>query len=158
MAREPISMPPTLPNSVDNWTEEVEEFVRYIEKKCDDNNDEHMASGLSKKGKHIILALPPAVIGSLMAPLVSKFEDDEWMNIVSPLAFAAIAVTSVMATFFNFSKKSEQHFNYAARYSELSTDIKEQLAKSHDDRLKAEVFTMAIKVKYNFLNGQSPIH
>jgi hypothetical protein len=153
-----LSASPMTPRSIDSWNEDVEKFIKYVEKKCEKNDEEHMASGQIKKFRHIMLALPPIVISSFMSPLSGRFEDAEWMKILAPLAFALIAVASAMATFFNFSKKSEQHFNYAARYSDLSTDIKEQLSKAHDDRLKAAVYTMAIKTKYNFLNAQAPIH
>jgi hypothetical protein len=153
-----LSPCPTLPESVDSWTDEVESFIKYIEKKCDKCNDEHMVSGYKKKSKHSILALPPIILPAIMSPLAGKFEGEEWMNIITPIAFALVAIASGVATFFNFSKKSEQHFNYSARYGDLSTDIKEQLSKPHNSRLPASVFAISIKTRYNFLNSQGPIH
>lgn len=142
---------------VNSWTHDVEDFIRDIEEKCIESSDKHMKAGYDKKKKHTILALPPIIIPAFMSPISGKFEDEEWLQVMTPITFAVVAVASGVATFFNFSKKSEQHFNYAARYHDIVTDIKEQLAKDSNNRLSASVFSATIKIRYDQLNISAPV-
>ena len=70
-----------------------------------------------------------------------------------------MALTSIltgMNTFFNYSKKQIQHYEFSGKSFRLSTEIEKERAKRKKDRLAADVFIERIPMQYNDLVFNSP--
>ncbi len=151
---DPIANEP--PGSIDSWTSSVEDFIKNIRNESRVKMGEHTSWGYRKKQLNIIFVLPGIIIPAFMTPIAGNFKDTEWIKLLSPLVFAFVAVSVSLSAYFGFAKKSEQHFNYSAKYSDLVTDIDEELCKIHSVRREARVFMAAIKSRFDSLNTYSP--
>lgn len=142
---------------VDTWTDEVEKFVRKLMARCEKHSESHMDAGYHKKKMNIVLSIPPIVIPAFMTPIAAQFSADNWLQILSPIVYALVAVAATLAAFFGFARKSEQHFRYASNFNDLITDIEEELCKTHDSRRDARVFISGIKTRYDSFGANAPI-
>ena len=148
---EPIAI---IPNT---WTEQIETFLNQILDDCKTNSETHMKAGYKKKKLNIALSIPPIVIPAFMTPIAAEFSEERWLQILSPIVYAFVAVAAALTAFFAYAKKSEQHFKYAANYNDIVTDIQEELCKETNMRHGANAFLSAIKTKYDSYGANAPI-
>ena len=140
-----------------NWTVEVKSFIRYIEENSLEQSKRHNDAGHFKRKLNMGIAIPIIILPAMMSPLSSHFGESHSFKIITPIIFAVEAVATSLATFFNYGKKSERHFNYAIRYKDLITDIKEEMCKPEEKRKDISVFTDLIKRRYDELDKTAPV-
>lgn len=141
----------------DSWTDEVETFLLNIKERSTKHSENHINSGYHKKKLNIIFTIPPIIIPAFMTPIAAEFSEENWLQVLSPIVFAFVAVASALATYFSYAKKSEQHFQYAANYNDLVTDIEEQLCRPADKRRDANTFMTSIMTKFDSFGMHAPI-
>ena len=59
-------------------------------------------------------------------------------------------------TFMNFSKKTQLHYEFEAKYNELAVSIEKELSIPKAHRVAADVFLERIQRVYNSLNSYAP--
>lgn len=139
-----------------SWTEDIEEYIKTILKKCQDAEEAHNGCGYSMKTKHAFYAFPAMLIPTISAPVMGTFKDDEWAPYFGMSAMVVTAIFSGFSNFFNYGSKSQMHFNFAGRYGDIVTDIEETLHKKHDRRISAHVAMRTYKMKMDALNLSAP--
>lgn len=112
----------------------------------------------NRKGKfnmklYYILGIPNIII-----PLVVGSTD--LITIIEPLKLSILLISNAVfagvTTFMNFSKKTQLHFEYEAKYSELAVSIEKELCIPKAHRVAADVFLERIQSSYNYLNSNAP--
>lgn len=140
------------------WDEQVEGFVRSFLADSEKAKEDHHTKGEWCQTLRNMWGLPSIMIPLIMAPLTQTFRDNPATSYISMGAFMISGITSSISQYFNYGKKSEQHFNTEADYSDLITDIKEELAKSRDNRREAAVSMSAFKMRFDCISKDAPCY
>ena len=143
-------------DSDSSWNDETESYIREILADCQKAARAHEEAGYSAKSAHARWAFPGMLIPTVAAPVVGTFKEQWWCPYVSMCSMVMVAVCNGFSNFYNFGEKSQQHFNFAGRYSDVVTDIKESLAKSKHKRASGQVVMRTVKMKYDALNLSAP--
>lgn len=156
LSQSPLASP-RIPESVESWTDTVEDFIKNIKAKAQKSSDSQHAAGHKKRSRsHILIALiviPPIILGAM----VGKFGEEEWMQITSMVGLIVTGIANGIASAFDYSGKSQKHFNFNARYDDLITDIDEELAIPQEKRRSARAFMARIKTKFDCINNNAPV-
>jgi hypothetical protein len=102
---------------------------------------------------YIFFSLPAIIIPILVTGLSNYLQDYPY---VVPLAMIFVGITSGVNSFFNFSKKVEQHNLYSDLYSELYSEIHSEMTKPKKNRIASDVFVEKTKNRINFLKQSGP--
>lgn len=143
-------------DSDSSWNDSVEDYIKEILADCQSAAKAHEVAGYSAKKSHARWAFPGTIIPTVAAPVVGAFKDQWWSLYLSLCAMTLSAICNGYSTFFNFGEKSSNHFNYAGKYGDLVTDIKECLCKQKSKRTSGSVMLRTVRMKYDSLNLTSP--
>ena len=139
-----------------SWTQDVEDYIRDLLKKSEDAAEAHEAAGHRAKKRHSWCAFPAMLIPSVSAPIVGVCRDDDWSSYFAVSSLVLTAAFNGFSTFFNFGEKSQKHFNFAGRYSDIVTDIQECLCKVKSKRVPGQVALRTFKMQYDSLALSAP--
>ena len=108
------------------------------------------------KALHALWGLPTVVIPVVIGPLNSLFSTDPLLKNVELVALCLSGVCGAVTTFYNFGALAERHFTFSAKYSDLITDIRHQLAKPRKYRSACDVVTLRINMLFDSINNNAP--
>jgi hypothetical protein len=113
----------------------------------------HKKGGINKK-LYYLFGIPniiiPLVIGSLNGVV-------ELGTLTLTCLMIASSIFAGVSTFMNFSRKSQLHFEFDAKYNELAVLIEKELSIPKAHRIAADVFLEKVQQKFNSLNNYAPI-
>ena len=132
------------------------DYIRDLLKKSEDAAEAHEAAGHRAKKRHSWCAFPAMLIPSVSAPIVGVCRDDDWSSYFAVSSLVLTAAFNGFSTFFNFGEKSQKHFNFAGRYSDIVTDIQECLCKVKSKRVPGQVALRTFKMQYDSLALSAP--
>ncbi len=110
-----------------SWGGDIQSFIVDIRNKCDEASENHEKAGNDARRRYIRFALPGSILPLITAPIVSLFKDSYWSVYLATISLILTGVFNGVNSFFNYGSKSEQHHSYSAKYSDISTDIREVL-------------------------------
>lgn len=116
--------------------------------------EKHFQTGNKNKKLFIIFGIPTITIPAVIAGLNGVIE---LLPITISILMICSSIISAIASFMNFGKKSQMHFEYESKYSELETEIEVELCKHKIDRIACDVFLERIFNRYNALNSSAPV-
>ena len=149
--------PPSLDNSSRTemlWTEKPEKQLSSWKKEIDLKSKHHNKIGKKNKKLYTATGIPSIVIPLVIAGLNGIVDI---LPITISILMICSSVISTIASFMNFGKKSQVHFDYDSKYNELSLIIELELCKKKIDRIACDVFLERIFQKYNALNSSAPV-
>lgn len=114
----------------------------------------HFQIGNKNKNLFIIFGIPTITIPAVIAGLNGVIE---LLPITISILMICSSIISAIASFMNFGKKSQLHFEYESKYSELELEIEVELCKHKIDRIACDVFLERIFNRYNALNSSAPV-
>lgn len=141
---------------INNWTDQVEEYITNIKNLCQTEAERHDKAGYSAKNLYNIFALPAILVPLIAAPIQGTFKDDDWTIYFSMSALVVTSILTGINSFFNYGAKMQKHFNFSGRYGDIVTDIEESLTKPRSNRVSSEVFIRTQKMKFDSLNLTAP--
>lgn len=153
--------PPSDKSSQDNperhemlWQKREETLLIKWKDETKSKGLQHHKKGKFNKKLYYIFGIPniiiPLVIGSLNG-VVELLPMTLTGLMISSSIFAGIN------TFMNFSKKSQLHFEFDAKYNELAVLIEKELSIPKAHRIAADVFLEKVQQKFNSLNNYAPV-
>lgn len=139
------------------WTDESEVLLREW---CDAS--ESVAMAHNRKGKrskllHALWCLPTVVVPVAIAPLMQLAKSSPQIENIEVAALCLSGICGAVTTFYNFGGIAEKHFAYSAKYSDLVTDIKHQLAKPRKFRSPCDVVMLRANMMFDSINNNAPI-
>jgi len=136
----------------------VEEFIKGFLDDSKFSVKYHDKMGVKYKKLRTLWGLPPIFIPLIMAPLSQTFKYSPIISYISMVAFIISGLTSSIGQYFNYGKKTEQHYTTKNSYADLITDIKEELAKSRINRREAAVCMSSFKMRFDVINKEAPCY
>ena len=141
----------------EQYTEHSEALLKHWLKQAKDNSKAHNAKGRSFKKKHEWFGLPATLLPIIYSPIAGLLADEEGVEVASVAVLIATGILSGVHTFFDFGRKSQKHFEYEARYSDLYTTIIVELSKKRELRIKVDRFVEMIQSKIDTLGANAPL-
>ena len=136
------------------WEDREEQLVQKIASECTIVSKEHENKAKYNKKLYVAFGLPAMLIPIILAGL-NTFLTKEHELLVSSLLILSGILTGI-SQFFNFGKKTQAHFEYASRYSELLLMIDIEMVKPKRFRLACDVFLERVSKCFADLNANAP--
>jgi hypothetical protein len=108
----------------------------------------HDKLGRKNKILYSVFGIPSVLIPIVIGGLTPILECNTLVYSVGMIVTGLFTATNV---FFNFSKKTHQHFESQKKMFELANDIETELSKPKRFRVECSVYMERIKLSYNLL-------
>lgn len=141
----------------EEYTEHSEALLTQWLKEAKDNSKAHNIKGRSFKKKHEWFGLPATLLPIVYSPIAGLLAGEPGTEIASVVVLVITGILSGIHTFFDFGRKSQKHFEYEARYSDLYTTIIVELSKKRELRIKVDRFVEMIQSKIDNLGANAPL-
>mgnify|MGYP006105010791 CR=1 FL=1 len=149
----------------DAWTNKITDYVKRLRDNCLLKQEEHERSGHHFMMLEYLFGLPAVLIPTVSGPIVillALLTDDTCDNITttdyfSTSVFVTTGILNSINTFFKFGIRSNRHFTFASKYSDICTDIDTEIIKSKKYRMNAGLFLNTVKMKFDSLSFSEPI-
>lgn len=140
------------------WGDRNEAYMKEMIQLCKIRSSQHERSGYHFKGKNTHWGLPAVLIPTIMAPVSVLIDTEpEASKYVNAGAFLITGVIAGVVSFFKFGEKMANHFNFAARYADVVSDIELELVKAREFRVQLDVFSTRIHMLVDNLANTEPI-
>ena len=140
----------------EEWNDATEALAREWADDAAVNSSGHYAAGKAHKCKHIGVGLPAVLVPIVMAPISATLAGYEGIQYANMVGFLISGCLSAVHSFFGFDRKYQKHMDYSARYGDICTDVKYELAKGRKYRVSPDQFLMRIQLKMDSLSQSSP--
>lgn len=139
-----------------NYSVNTENLLNDWIKEAQELSLKHDEKGKYFKFKHEIIGLPPILIPLIYGPLSMIFNFPE-KNYIDASVLIVTGLFNGVYKFFDFSKKSELHLRFSAKYEDLISSIKVELSKEPEDRIPADKFLYLIEERLDNLKEYQPV-
>lgn len=140
----------------EKWTEAHENLCKEWLEEAQEASKNHNKSGLSNKFKHVIFGLPTVLIPAIFSPVSIALEGEESLPYVSMTGFILTGIFGGIDQFFDYSGKHQRHMDFSARYADVVSDIKFELAQGRQFRTDADQFLMRIQKTMDSNGANAP--
>lgn len=140
----------------EEWSDSTEKLATEWGQKALEASAAHNKAGLKHKAKHVIFGLPSVLIPIAMAPISATLADENGIQYVNMSAFLLSGILGAVDNFFAYDRKHQRHMDFSARYGDVATDVKYELAKSRKYRAAPDAFLMKIQMKMDSLAASAP--
>ena len=139
----------------EKYTERNEQYLLAVKEECLHLCNEHDIAAHRFRKAHNCYSVPviclPVVMGCI-SPLLPPE-----MNFVNSVSLSVVGVMNGLLTFRNYSKKHQQHAEFAGKYSDLAHEIGTEMSRSRRFRQAYDTFLYHISTKYQNLNLSAPM-
>ena len=134
------------------WEDREEAIVSQWTSLCSERSGAHRKAAQSQRTRHRVFGAL-AIFTPIIFSGVTQYHTEP---AVTMIGFVLTGLTSAMNTFFNFSQKMTEHFDYAARYEEMGREISVEVCKPRRFRGACDVFMARCEMKLNALTRNGP--
>ena len=139
----------------ERYSEKNEAFLISIKEQCLEVANEHDVQSHILRKKHNCFSIP-CICLPIVAGALSSFIPPEY-GFVNAFVLSVSGVTNGLLSFKNYSKKFQQHGEYASRYSELAAEISTEMCRGKKFRQPFDVFLLKVTTKFSNLNSGAPM-
>lgn len=140
----------------EKWSERHEKLAEEWLKVAEERSAGHDKLGKKFKCKHYIFGLPALLIPLVFSPVSVVLENDPSLPYVSMTGFILSGVFAGVDKFFDHSAKHQKHMEYSARYGDIASDVKYELAQARRFRVDPDRFLMKIQQKLDYTGASAP--
>jgi len=140
----------------EKWSQAHEELLVKWRESSTKAAEEHNKSAKVNKSKHVIFGLPAILIPIVLSPVSIALDGNGALPYVSMVGFVTSGLFSAIHTFFDYSGKTQRHFDFEARYSDVVSTIDFELSKSRQYRRDSDEFLMDIQKTFDYLGSSAP--
>ena len=146
----------------EEWSDSSEEYLKQIMESCQEKATIHEKAGYIFKAKNTNWGLPSILLPVIMTPVTiliggGACDVSEAAKYVNAAAFLMTGLITGVISFFKFGEKMATHFNYSAKYGDLSSDIHSEISKNIKYRLQVDVFRTKIEMRMESLANFEPV-
>jgi len=147
------------------WDHRIEDYMKKLLNICYEKSNFHNEAGYHFKAKRNMWGLPTVLIPAMLSPIslmVGWAYKDTCNTItasdyISAVGFMLTAIFTAVYSFFGFGERYTQHFNAAAVYDSIISEVEAELVKHRQFRMQADVFTIRIKMQVDFAAQHEPL-
>ena len=158
-----LDKPPSIDsNSSDDYSREEEKWTKkhneFLQKLCDDSKNLCKKHDLACKYKlyyYRALSIPVMTLPIITAG-INEYISNDYKYITTSLMILSSGC-GLINTLYNFGKSSQQHNEYAGKYSGLCQEIEYTLCRSKKNRIACDVSMQKYIYKTQSLNSNAPM-
>ena len=136
------------------WDEKNQELILNWCIQSEQSSKLHGKAGKRNKVKYHMFSVPAIILPLIVSGLAPLFENHP---MIVSCVMVIVSIFTGLTSFFSWQKKSQQHFEYEARYIELSNEIKKELIKKKRNRIAVDVYLERVCLEINKLNSSAPV-
>jgi hypothetical protein len=139
----------------EKWTKKHNEFLQKL---CDDSKSISIKHNIACKYKlyyYRALSTQTLILPIISAAINQYISDD--LKYINTSFMVLSSGCSLVNTLYNFGKSSQQHNEYAGKYSDLCQEIEYTLCRSKKNRQACEVSMQKYIYKTQSLNSNAPM-
>ena len=137
------------------WTSENSDFFIKIQNEIIQKAKAHDVASHKNKKRYVYTAIPSMIIPILLTNL-SIFCSMDTNQFIHPIGLSIVGIINVFQTILNFSKKTEQHAQYAGLYMDLVNDIEKILIRKKRYRDPFDLTLERITLRKQQLDASAP--
>lgn len=141
----------------ESYTNENEELLKKWYDDARISSVAHNKKGRAYKYKHEIFGLPASLIPIMYSPIAGLYSEKNGVDVATAFVLVTTGVLNGVYTFFNFGTKMQRHFEYEAKYADLSTTILVELSKERELRIPADRFIEMVQSKIDNFGANAPL-
>ena len=138
------------------WLDPKEELLTRWKNSCSRAAETHRRHAVRCRLYHRLAGLPTIILPLVMTPVSSILRQQWWISYLEATAFMMTGTSTALVQFFDFSGRMQAHSSFSSRYSDIVTDIEQELAKPRAHRQQVDTFSLRIKMWYDSLNQTAP--
>ena len=135
------------------WEQREENILIGWRNDCKIRCDQQKLCGKRERMKYVFFGIPTMVVPIILGGISPIIPCN---SLGYSLGMMSSGIISGISIFFNFGKKTQEHFEFSSRFFELMTDIDSELCKPKQHRMACDVYIEKIKQRYNTLVSNSP--
>ena len=139
----------------EKYNERNEKYLVAIKDECEQLANMHDVTAHNFRKAHNCYSVPVIIIPVVMG-CVSPMLPPE-LNYINAVSLSVVGVMNGLLTFRNYSKKHQQHAEFAGKYSDLAHEIGTEMSRSRRFRQAYDTFLYRISTKYRNLNLSAPM-
>jgi hypothetical protein len=139
----------------EEWSSENSEFFLRIQEEIIQKAKAHDIASHKNKRRYIKTAIPSMIIPIILTNL-SIFCSGQTNEYIHPIGLSIVGIINVFQTILNFSKKKEQHNQYAGMYIDLVNDIEKILIRGKRFRDPFDITLERITMRKQQLDASAP--
>ena len=155
--------PPSIDsNSSEDYSREEEKWNKkhhdFLQKMCDDSKSACIKHNIACKYKlyyYRVLSIPSMTLPIITAG-INEYISNDYKYITTSLMILSSGCC-LINTLYNFGKSSQQHNEYAGKYSDLCQEIEYTLCRSKKSRQACDVSMQKYIYKTQSLNSNAPM-
>ena len=155
--------PPSIDsNSSDDYSREEEKWSKrhneFLQKLSDESKNACIKHNIACKYKLYyfrLLSIPTMTLPIITAG-INEYISDEFKYITTSLMILSSGC-SLVNTLYNFGKSSQQHNEYAGKYSDICQEIEYTLCRSKKNRIACDVSMQKYIYKTQNLHSNAPM-
>ena len=139
----------------EKWTKKHNEFMNKI---CNESKSACISHNIAYKKKlyyYRVLSIPTMILPIITAGINEYINDD--LKYITTCFMVLSSGCGLINTLYNFGKSSQQHNEYAGKYSELCQQIEYVLCRSKKNRQACDVSMQKYIFKLQSLNSNAPM-
>jgi hypothetical protein len=149
----------------DPWTDKIKRYTERIQGDAERKMLEHSRAGHYYRSREVRWVIPSMLVPVCFSPLVliSKYAYGDTCEMVTASDYVAAgglllsSFLTVVCGFFKYGERSALHHTYAAKYSDVVTDIAAEVIKKKQFRVNADLFVATMRIKYDNLVFGEPV-
>lgn len=136
------------------WEDREEKFIQSIEDDCRMNSVQLDLIARRKRTWFRLFSIPSMILPLIAASINEMAPSD--LQPISSVFMLLSGMCTVVNTFFNFGKKSQQFFEYSNKFRELADEISVELCKPKRYRLDCDLVLHTVTMKRNAISSTCP--
>ena len=139
----------------EKWTKKHNEFMNKI---CNESKSACISHNIAYKKKlyyYRVLSIPTMILPIISAGINEYINED--LKYITTCFMILSSGCGLINTLYNFGKSSQQHNEYAGKYSELCQQIEYVLCRSKKNRQACDVSMQKYIFKLQSLNSNAPM-
>jgi len=133
------------------WREKLEALVMRTREEAGIAAHGHDRAARKARKLYQLFGLPTVII-----PLAGSVAAQYLPEAAVTVMLLASGVCAGINAFLNYGQKAQMHYEYAARWAELGSNVDFEMAKSRADRTAADVFLERLRNRSAALRGAEP--
>ena len=133
------------------WRPVLESLVIKIRDEADETSRAHRMAAKKARKLYHVFGIPTVLI-----PLTGSMVATYLPQVAVTALLLVTSVCGALSSFLALGARTQLHFEYSARWSDLANSVKYELAKSRADRCAADVFIERLRNQTTSLRASEP--
>jgi hypothetical protein len=137
------------------WECREEDHLISIQNNCYSESNRLNKQATHDKRMYALFGVPSVLLPIVIVTVNEHLVGTEYSFVISILLLMS-AVCATINTFYNYSKKAQQFFEFSFKYQDLGDEIATELCKPRRHRIDCDLFLQRVCMRNGYISSQVP--